>query len=753
MNKRSHFRGSIQALVCTVLMISFLVLLGCPTDGGDDGPGNNNNNNNNGGNNFTGGGSNNGGSNNGSDDFPIASGSVSGGDLASAFSLRDSVTLGIGVTDISGVVPKDKTLVVKGNTEVTAGQSLDIQGALQIDEGALLDASYTDGDAGYLKKSPPPATASYGYRAAAEAEIKNKITVTITGKGAVKLPYLENDETLLPLGMIAYNNIASSVPVKRLIGSYRKEADADAGPGASLNLDDINELIDLGSDIIGTEFTLDSVSALTPADIPAGVTFTLTGVRNTITRDFALADETKKLIIEDGAVVTVSSGITITGTTTGTAANIIVEGALKLGGGLTIGNNVNLTKATIDATALGADATLALPTGTTSATFKEIAIGSNDLSLAATGGGLTELRVTSITSTDDTKGVKGVTKYSTSTADYVTLPATAVVNSLVSNVFSIATDTTPVPIGSPLTIEGSATLKTVGDGGITGTSTNIPVSILGKFESDSKIAYTGALEFDSDELTIPADVTVSSAGALTISAATTVDGTLIAKAVVSLSGTLAIGTDGSFALDTGVAVTFADTGEITAPTYGITAESGDSTGTITAGVAGTAVVFTSDAIIGADATYESLAAKATDPTSAATLTFGDADSELTISGATTVTGVILDVSAKGKITVEASQTLTLGLGDGTNGVASGGIFTKTDALISITAVKANGVEATVALATDTAAGLASATIAATGTNTAVEAATPAAGVITGAITIDIEDEFTVASNAITVAHS
>jgi hypothetical protein len=172
-------------------------------------------------------------------------------------------------------------------------------------------------------------------------------------------------------------------------------------------------------------------------------------------------------------------------------------------------------------------------------------------------------------------------------------------------------------------------------------------------------AITGAL-------TIPEDTIRTLTGVAVPDNTVTVNGTLIVGTSLDLKNTLTIGTNGRFALVGRVTLNHADA-EIVSGTYEITPEGTETTGTL-AGSNG-AVVFESDAISGYDE-----ADPLTD--SAAILTFGTKDSELTITNDTTLKAVILDVAAKGIINVEEGKKLTLDLGpESGDYVASGGIFT------------------------------------------------------------------------------
>jgi hypothetical protein len=157
--------------------------------------------------------------------------------------------------------------------------------------------------------------------------------------------------------------------------------------------------------------------------------------------------------------------------------------------------------------------------------------------------------------------------------------------------------------------------------------------------------------------------------------------------------------------------------------------------------------------------YLAIADLKSDPTSALTLAFGGtAGPTLAIKGATTVGGVILDVSTKGKITVDSGKTLALTLGAGSKGIASGGIITAATATAG-TAVKANAaMQAGTAAVIPANVGAAEVEKAASasGANLATGNAStnPASGVIgtDALVTIDTGDTFTLTDGKIVVTH-
>ncbi|MDR1786385.1 MAG: hypothetical protein LBR23_08020 [Spirochaetaceae bacterium] len=263
----------------------------------------------------------------------------------------------------------------------------------------------------------------------------------------------------------------------------------------------------------------------------------------------------------------------------------------------------------------------------------------------------------------------------------------------------------------------------------------------------ASVTYGGTTITD-DELTIPANKVRTFTGVAAPSGKVTVNGGLVLNNGLTLVDELKINNAAAYvALATSKAITLGHaSAKISGSTYNFTPESGKTDGTLTAGVTSTAVAFGYNAIAGYTAPGAALT------TTAATLTFGTSDSVLAVSGDTTVTGVILDVSSKGKISIANGKVLTLAYA-GTSGAASGGIFTKAGGITTVNAVKANAVEDTTALSPDTAATLAEATISTSaGSTSAVKAATPASGTITGGSSgtdIDKNDTFAVSAAVIT----
>jgi hypothetical protein len=629
----------------------------------------------------------------------LPSGVISPADVAAAFADPDVVVkVPEAATEIAGLIPPGRTLEVRSPLKVSDGGVLDVQGTLKVFDGGSIDASYVGGSSGYLKVS------GAGQLDGADA--------------AYALPYVADGE----LPQDAVHTQTAGLPWAVAIGSFRDNL--GTGAGSAITAGDILNLKALGE----TELAVYNFTGLTAAAVPSGVELALAGPGNTVTAnlDLSTAANFGTLVVLEGATLTASTGITITGSAA--AANITVNGVLKLNAAavaLTIAGKVDLTQGTVDASAAGV-ATLTLPAG--EAVIKNIVVGgTNDLSIATATG----LAVTSIVSGGNGKGVKGAATAlvtfkagGASSTDTLTLGTganTFVVKGLTGTVFDINGATLP----GTLTLAGNA--KVSGTFSTAVANFALTTANLAKLEAGSQITYSDAVTV-ATALSIPDNVTVVVGYASTISQNVTIG-------------------NGALVLPTGVTVTLgAAAAAITGGSWAITTEG--STGTITAGVANTAVLFRANRIDGTNAAG-ALLSKGADPTSAATLAFGTVDSTLTVTDATTVAGVILDVSSNGEIVVEAGKTLTLALGAGSTGVGSGGIWTKTGIGC---AVKANGT-VTTALTTNTAAGLGAAPFAAAGSATAVGATTPASGVITGAAetgtTIDKNDTIAVTGSTVT----
>ncbi|MDR0683928.1 MAG: hypothetical protein LBF83_02220, partial [Spirochaetaceae bacterium] len=315
-------------------------------------------------------------------------------------------------------------------------------------------------------------------------------------------------------------------------------------------------------------------------------------------------------------------------------------------------------------------------------------------------------------------------------------------------------------VNAALTLAGVSDASAItGEGSVTAAAAVTSKPALKKL-IESGVATVSFAETDCDigALTIPANTTrVSTADGFKPNNTIAVNGELILEDNATIMNAVTITGSGAVALATSKVITLGHASAKIAggAAYEITPETDQTTGTLTAGVDDTAVAFLAARIDGVDSEGTPLVEKTTDPTSAATLTFGTKNSELTIKSATAIGGVILDVATTGKIVVNNGYTLTLALGAGPGHVGSGGIYTKAGGVSTVNAVKANAKEDTAALSPDTAAGLGSAAISTTtGSETAVKADNPAIGTITASganVTIDKDDTFAVSGAVITAS--
>jgi hypothetical protein len=731
---------------------------------------------------------------------------VTAADLAAAFALSDNVILQSGVSAVDGVVPADKTLVVVGSgTKVKAGKSLDVQGTLEIAEGAALDASYVTGVAGYLKGAG-----------------------TVTGEGSVSLPYFGTGAAK-PEDVVDYT--ASLTGLAKAVGSYNTST-GTAAPGGALDNAGIVTLFALPE--FPSELTVSKITDLTANAVPAGKTLTLKGTENTIKSDVATFNPAGTLTVAEGAVLTLGAGTAVAAgkiTNNGTISSATTTAATATGLLALTGSGTIAFTESVD---LGGTATLALTQNVTvggssktltapafagaafSGTGKTITVESgNTLALPAAvksvgvtvvNEGAVTTASTAVTAVNTIAGIGGAVEATSLTSGSLTVPEGT--NLTLSGAFTgAATDV--IVVNGKLTAGSSATFATISTGSLTvdakgvfvannnttlvalenltvngtftgGSGTTLAavkaLTLNGTLNAEAATFGTGKLATSATGtgtlfagvVDIDALVKLAAVATLTsqvetaaISKAITVNGTVALTKDVSLTAALTIGTNGRVAL-AGKKITLgnATAAKIAGGTaYEITPESNNTNGTLTAGGDGTAVVFTAAGIEGYGYDGESFADAATDPASAATLAFGAADSKLAVKGATTVAGVILDVSAKGSITVAANQKLTLGLGAGAGHIASGGIFTKASTAKS--AVKANAATQASSPDIDLAkAGSAKVKKSATGEAnnlvTGSASTEPAAGVITGTAgtgtTIDKDDTFTVTGTTIAVTH-
>jgi hypothetical protein len=205
---------------------------------------------------------------------------VDAAELEVAFAVTDKAALAATVTGVSGVVPAGKTLVVvKGAPEVTASATLTVEGTLEIQEGAELNASGS----------------SVGHLAAGPA--------SITGTGVLVLPYAA------AAGYASYGTV-----------SYAGKA------AAGLNVAGIEAIF--GAEGGPSALTVYDLEDITNAAVPKDKTLTLVGAGNTVTAALDLSTDKGTLVVAKGATLTadVANAISANATT----SNVRIEGVLDL---------------------------------------------------------------------------------------------------------------------------------------------------------------------------------------------------------------------------------------------------------------------------------------------------------------------------------------------------------------------------------------------------------------------------------------
>jgi hypothetical protein len=592
-------------MLLAVLAGSFLVMsCGSPTNGDPGGPGQT-----------------------GATAGLINEAAVSAALLESLFYAADIVTLGPKVETVEGVVPAKGKLIVAKNSSVAvlSDSSLEVNGALEIREDAGLDASYVNSAVGYLKG-----------------------TGSVRGAGSVSLPYL-GEGGALPSGGIDYYSSKVTTAVTTP-GSY-KTTSGDT-PGEALDSDDIGTIFDIPE--FGNYLTVKDITALTNAAVPDGKTLTLTGAV-TVEANLDLGTEKGTLIVEESAVLTPSTGITITGSTEG---NITIDGTIKFPAGLsglTIAGGVDLSSAAIDASSLSGNATLTLSSD--AAEIGEITGGSSgDLIIAGT----TSLTVGEISGFSG-KGVKSasVAKYisGTSAADFVQLGAAS--DGLVitgfdpeTGVFSVADITA---LGSLLTIDGNAKLA-IAALGTDKDKFPLTTANLGKISGTSTITYSDVVTGVAGTLTIPVDITVdvSAAGTLETITGLVLNGTLTVGNAATFAAVESLVLDDGTQLAVGTGATFTVLESIELGT-GATLDVGPATlEEVTDIVFGTGSVLT----VGDDATFEAIESLALG--NEAELAVGTGATFAVLESIELGDKAVLNVSAS-EATFETVESITLGV--------------------------------------------------------------------------------------------
>jgi hypothetical protein len=645
------------------------------------------------------------------------------------------------LTVTAGAIPSGKTLTIAGAGSVAANLLLTGRGKLIVKENATLTV------------------------AANNLTITGNATDGIVVNGTLTLVAAVTGLTLAGVVDLADATLDASL-VSGAVTLTFPAATVAAGIGAI----ELNSTYDLS--LAGTALTGLTVGSITSegAGVKSSVvkTFTVKGTSHSV----GLATAADTFIVKSLAENT----FTLKGATTIGSA-LTIAGDAKIAGSITVAStNFALTTANLGKLAANSSVTYTDAVAGTAASLvipEYIAVTGTAATLSAITGLTVDGTLT--VGNDATFGdvealsVKGsLTAGSGATfAKAVTVTVDGTLTAGNGATFAKATTITvngDLTVGTGLTLAEATAANITGSGSITAgavTTATAVTKLIGSGVETVTLAvaaYTGAF-------TVPANTTRIFSANFAPDAGITVNGTLVLAGNLTLLNNAAIGTDGALALVSGKAITLGDaSAKITGGSAYEIVYGGTAGGTLTAGGTDTAVVFKATAIEGYNDENLSLA-EATTPDSAATLAFGVQDAVLTVKVATSLKGVILDVSSKGKITVADGATLTLALGAGDDHVGSGGIFTA--AIASGTAggaVKANAFKPKAsdgALANAGEVGEAkvekAVTAAAAGDlGTGDAAVEPAPGVITGAATtgttIDAADTFTVTAGAITVVN-
>jgi hypothetical protein len=238
-------------------------------------------------------------------------GDIDAAALEAVYAYTDTVVLTSGVTSVAGEIPTGKKLVVAGDIPVKDGEALEVEGTLEIVLGAALDASYVSGTAGYLKGSG-----------------------SVSGEGGVLLPYIAKAATGIPEGIITYT---STIEASKAAGSYIP-TDASTPATTALDNDGVVALFALTDDEAIAELTVNKITDLTAAAIPAGKTLTLTGTGNTFTAALDLSSG-GTLIVAEGAELE-ASGLLTVGDGTNTTGAVQNNGTIKTASAETTAANI-----------------------------------------------------------------------------------------------------------------------------------------------------------------------------------------------------------------------------------------------------------------------------------------------------------------------------------------------------------------------------------------------------------------------------
>jgi hypothetical protein len=641
MLKKSLFFGSIAVLA------ALLLITGCsnPTSSSSS-SGNEEENNNNTGNNNTGGN----GGNTDNTYTTVLGPDVTAQMLADAFKGTKPVLLGAGVTSVAGEIPSGKTLyITQGNPAVTPTKFLEVKGTISVEGSAVLNASYTDGVAGYLTGTG-----------------SNKIV----GNGAVSLPVVTTGN--VPEGAIAYSSTAIASTVVKVSGAMI----TTNAPGSAVAVGNIVTLFEglEAAAPAGTKVTLTLANITELTNVwasSANRTLVLTGAGNTITAALNLESSDGTLVVE-GTLAANITGAAITAKSTG---NIIINGILDLqhaagtvAGGVINNGRVKSAATTGPAQApllkLAGSGTVEINGGATTALTTAETVGlTQNVVIGTTGKLMAPVHATPFTGNKTiTINGEGVLDFGIADAGLTatTLSGVTIVNNATTDERGITTATiTASALNAILGLGGKIlSIGAIGDADTTAILVPAGTDLIHKTGAIGKVGaltIQGKARFTTGEFgTQAAPVTVSTGAVTTFTEATfaaitdatqfTINGTatFTAATFAGLTGTLTIGPQANA---TFTAATFAGLSGLTVNGQALL---------------GAAVAPTDDFAV----------------SGSGTVTIGGVSGSLTITADKTLTNT-------GRIVLATGKALTLKTGSGTNsGITGGGTITGAETTIT-----------------------------------------------------------------------
>lgn len=335
-------------------------------------------------------------------DLKAAFEATSGNIYRAGLTIGSNVYLTSSVLTVEGEVPAGRTLeVISNKAEVESGKTLTIKGTVIIRDGAVLNVG----------------AGSFTFDSA-----------SISGPGTIAL-------TISQLQIPPTGVTISSGTTKAL--------------GGAVSAGDISTYWTAG---ISDNLTVANVTGLAATYVLDGKTLTLVGPGNSITAGF---NPVGSLVVQEGAIVTISDNIAIETTNGG---SIIVKGTLKAASGadnLTLGD-IDVSKATLDFSDVTDDFTLTAPPALNVGAI--IGNATDDVIIATA---TEELQVGSISGFAADKGIHGdgLVSFATTDANKITLGSANdefVVSKLDGNTFTLASG--GFFLSDTLTIDGGATL-------------------------------------------------------------------------------------------------------------------------------------------------------------------------------------------------------------------------------------------------------------------------------------------------------